>query len=325
MNYSFLYKKKIEDVSSQNIEANLVYDLLISAYNESHRVKHTFRNVNANEKHWLIFPEYNYEEIEIVGLEGEIFNFSDSNNADEDEIILDYFEQNELLISNGRIAIDITGMLRPYIVYLVRLLKEKNINKIDFIYSEPKSYKKKEETEFSFDYISIREIKGCLGSPNPETNNDYLILGAGYDYHRITRIAKEKKEARKIQVLGFPSLQADMFQQNILKSYKAEEDASTGEFDLDSKNFILAPANDPFITAQLISDFVKEVEARSPITNLYICPLATKAQTLGMALYYTIECLDKPSSIIFPFCKKYSRETSDGISRIWVYTVEFPV
>jgi len=324
MNYSFLYKKKIEDITPENISSCLKYDLLVSAYNESHRVKHTFENIEAKEKHWLIFPEYRYEDMELAGLSGKIFNFSGLNNTDEDEIILNYFEQNEDLISISNVAIDITGMLRPYIVFLVRLLKEKNINKVDFIYSEPQHYKKQEETEFSLDYINIREIKGCLGSPNPETNNDYLILGAGYDYHRITRIAKEKKEAKKVQVLGFPSLQADMFQQNILKSYKAEEDASTGEFDLDSKNFILAPANDPFITAQLISDFVKEVEGRSPITNLYICPLATKAQTLGMALFYTVECLDKHSSIIFPFCKKYSRETSEGIARVWIYTVEFP-
>lgn len=325
MNYSFLYKKKIEDVSPENISSNLKYDLLISAYNESHRVKHTFENIEAKEKHWLIFPEYEFEEIEIAGLEGTHFNFSKLNNLDEDEIMLNYFEKNEKLISQSSVAIDITGMLRPYIVFFVRLLKEKNINRVDFIYSEPQHYKKKEETEFSLDYTIIREIKGCLGSPNPETNNDYLILGAGYDYQGITNIAKEKKEAKKIQVLGFPSLQADMFQQNILKSYKAEEDASTGEFDLDSTNFILAPANDPFITAQLISDFVKEVESKTPITNLYICPLATKAQTLGMALFYSIECTNKPCSIIFPFSKKYSRETSKGISRVWVYTVEFPV
>jgi len=324
MNYSFFYKEKYENVEPINLSTNLNYDLFISAYNESDRVNHVYDNVNAGLRHWLIFPEYQFKEIEIAGLQGEIFNYSEMNDSDEDEIILKYIEENEELILNSNIAIDITGMLRSYIVFLVRLLKEKNIKKVDFIYSEPKSYKEKEETQFSLDYINIREIKGCLGSHNPETFNDMLILGAGYDYHRITRVAKEKKEAKKVQVLGFPSLQADMFQQNILKSYKAEEDSSSGEFDLDSNDIILAPANDPFITAQLLSDFIKEVERKEELTNLYICPLATKAQTLGMALYYTIECLEKPASIIFPFCNKYSRETSTGISRVWVYTVEYP-
>jgi hypothetical protein len=134
-------------------------------------------------------------------------------------------------------------------------------------------------------------------------------------------IAKEKKEAKKIQVLGFPSLQADMFQQNILKSCKAEEDAFSGEFDMDSENIILSPANDPFVTANLLSEYLKK---NTLFTNLYLCPLSTRAQTLGMALFYVVECLDLPASIIFPFCKGYSRETSKGLSKIWVYTVEIP-
>jgi hypothetical protein len=217
-------------------------------------------------------------------------------------------------------VIDITGMLRPYIVYLVRLLHAKKITKIDFVYSEPYEYLNKEDTEFSLDYSRIREIKGCLGSHNPETNNDILFLGSGYDYDKMIVIAKEKKEAKKIQVLGFPSLQADMFQQNILKSYKAEEDAFSGEFDLDSDNIILAPANDPFITAQLISEHLRGEK----YTNIYLCPLSTKAQTLGMALFYIHECLNLPASIIFPFSKSYSRETTKGISNIWIYNVEFP-
>lgn len=323
MNYSFLYKKKFEDTTPLNISSKLNYDLLISAYNESERVNHIFNHVNAAEKHWLIFPEYQFEEIEIVHLAGTRFDFSSNRTADEDEIIMDYFEKNEDLILNGNIAIDITGMLRPYIVFLIRLLKERKAKKVDFIYSEPKNYKKKEATSFSLDYLNIREIKGCGGSHNPETNNDLLIMGSGYDFYRVTRVANEKKEAKKVQIIGFPSLQADMFQQNILNSYRAEEEASSGKFDLESDDFILAPANDPFITAQKISDFVRRTESKQELTNLYICPLSTKAQTLGMALFYAFECLEKPTSVIFPFCEKYSRQTSQGISRIWVYSVDF--
>lgn len=324
MNYSFFYKQKFDDITPHMIYSKSNYDLLISAFNESFRVKHIFQNINAKEKHWLIFPEYGYELIEVAHLKGKIYNFSEKNNSDEDEIILDYFNENKDKLLNGNIAIDITGMLRTYIVFIVRLLKEKGVKKVDFIYSEPENYKFKEETQFSLDYLNVREIKGCLGSHNPETYNDVLIMGSGYDFYRIKMIAKEKKEARKIQVLGFPSLQADMFQQSILKSYKAEDDASSGEFHLESNDVILAPANDPFVTAELISNFIKKEEKKKTFTNIYICPLSTKAQALGMALYYTFECIDKPASLIFPFCKKYSRETSEGLSKYWVYTVEFP-
>lgn len=320
MNYSFFYKNKFKNLVSFSQTSKDKYDLFLSAYNESFRVQEVFKNINATNKHWLILPEYRFENIELLDLKNPIFNYSGKSDWDEDEIILDYYEKNQDLIEGSRVAIDITGLLRPYIIFLVRLLQSKKILKIDFIYSEPYEYKKKEDTEFSLDYFRIREIKGCLGSHNPETNNDILFLGSGYDYDKMIVVAKEKKEARKIQVLGFPSLQADMFQQNILKSNKAEEDAFSGEFDLDSENTILAPANDPFITAQLLSDYLNNKK----YTNIYLCPLSTKAQALGMALFYVYECLNTPSSIIFPFSKGYSRDTTNGISRIWVYIVEPP-
>lgn len=322
MNYTHLYKEKYDNLKNFNECTSKKYDLFISAYNESDRVKKVYENIESPNKHWLILPEYQFENIELSELDHPVFDFTNKSDYDEDDIILEYYENNIELIHNSNIAIDITGMLRPYIVYFLRLFQNKGITKIHFIYSEPYEYKKKEETEFSLDYFKIREIKGCLGSHNPETNQDILFLGSGYDFNRMIAIAKEKKEAKKIQVLGFPSLQADMFQQNILKSCKAEEDAFSGEFDMDSENVILSPANDPFVTAKLLSDYL---EKNTSFTNIYLCPLSTKAQTLGIALFYIIECLDLPASIIFPFCKGYSRETSKGLSKIWVYTIEFPV
>jgi hypothetical protein len=324
MNYSFLYKQKFDEFDDEFVSNNFKYDLFISAYNLSDRVNYLFNNVSAEEKHWLIFPEYRFGEIDVADLKGTIFDYSNKIGSKEDVIIQDYYEKNEILLQEAKIAVDITGMLRPYIIYLVRYLKAMGINEVDFIYSEPQNYKKKEDTLFSLEHLEIRDVMSCSGTHYGETTNDFLIIGAGYDQNRISRIAEAKPEAKKVQVLGFPSLQADMFQQNVLKSYKAEEETSAGEFDLDSNDIILAPANDPFITAQLISDFIKLEEQKKSITNLYLCPLSTKAQTLGMALYYACECDGKTASIIFPFSGRYSTETSEGISKICIYTVEFP-
>lgn len=323
MNYNFFYKKKLEEIDEGSVSSNFSYDLFLSAFDQSERVVYLFDNIKANTKHWLIFPEYQFEEIEIHSLAANpIFDYS-RTGWDEGEILLDYFSKNENDFQHRSVGIDITGMPRPYIVFLVRLLKAKGIKKIDFIYSEPKGYKEKEETSFSSSFSHIRDIKGCSGSHNPETNNDLLIVGSGFDFHRVSKVAKEKKEAKKVQLLGFPSLQADMFQQNILRSYKSEEEISSREFDLDSNEIILAPANDPFVTAELISDFIKQEERRKKFTNYYFSPLSTKSQTLGIALYFVFECLEKPASVIFPFCDKYFRNTSSGISKIWSYTVEF--
>jgi len=323
MDYSFFYKIKIDNVDENAIFKNFEYDLFISAYNECERVNFVFDNVNAKLKHWLVFPEYNFKPLELAKLKDVFYNFSDSK-LDEAEIIKFYFEkEREHFEGLNKVCIDITGFLRPYLVFLLIFLKKQGVKNIDFTYSEPKNYIKKENTLFSDEFIEIREIRGCLNSHNPETNNDLLIIGSGYDYRMIANIASSKPEARKVQVLGFPPLQADMFQENIIKIFDSQEDMSSGDFSIDSKQIILAPANDPFITAELISKFVKKEEKKKPFTNIYLSPLSTKAQTLGIALFYSEECSEKPASIIFPFCKKYSRETSQGISRIWIYKIEF--
>jgi len=323
MDYTIYYKKKYENSEIDSVIEELNFDFFISAYNESERITKVFNKINSLNKHWIILPEYRFSEVEVSHLDDKVFNYTDfSSTDDEGEIILDYFTKNQELFCSEKIGIDITGFLRPHLVYLIRLLKAKNILKVDFIYSEPVNYKKKEDTLFSEDYYEIREVKGCLNSHNPETTNDLLILGSGYDYQMISKIAKFKADTKKVQILGFPPLQADMFQENILKAYQAEEDVSSGQFSLDSEDIILAPANDPFVTAQLISEFVIQEKKKNKLTNIYLCPLSTKAHTLGMTLYFINECIDEPVSIIFPFSKKYSRETSEGISRIWIYKVE---
>ena len=109
-----------------------------------------------------------------------------------------------------------------------------------------------------------------------------------------------------------------MYQENVLRVHRAKE--SLG----DSERFF-APANDPFVTASVLSQIVTSMKERSPDSNFYLCPLATKAQTLGFALYYINECLNGPTSLLFPFSDTYSRETTKGCSRIWKYSVELPV
>src|SRR5207253_621115 len=83
------------------------------------------------------------------------------------------------------------------------------------------------------------------------------------------------------------------------------------------------PANDPFVTANVLRRIVDDCERNGHmITNLYLSPLATKPQALGFALFYLTEMRGKATSIIFPFCRTYSKETSLGLSRVWKYVVE---
>ncbi|WEK69474.1 MAG: hypothetical protein P0Y62_16765 [Candidatus Chryseobacterium colombiense] len=323
MEYQYLYKKKYEIRNNfiSNKFSLPTYDILISAYNASERVNFIIKEVEAKEKHIFILQEYGFLDTETDKIDKDLKIFDFTSLSDEAEILNDYFTEHILPRKDDKILFDITGFLRPHIIYFLRLCQANNIKEIDFLYSEPKNYKKKEDTQFSMNFQTIREIKGCSGSHNHDTSNDYLILGSGFDYDLILRVAKEKKQTKKIQILGFPPLQADMFQQNLLKASKAEEEINL-KLELDSKDVILAPANDPFVTASLLSKTIAKINSHKQITNLYLSPLSSKAQTLGVALYYVKECLDKPASIIFPFCEGYEKETSQGISRFWIYTVE---
>jgi hypothetical protein len=325
IDYSIFYKKKYSTTNELKLERS--YDLFISAYNDSERVRKVFSEVNALEKHWLLFPEYQYkksEEPNLVDATEKIFAFD--NSLRENEIIRKYFIDSQFEVKlKQNIAIDITGFIRPHLVFLIRYLAIIGVSNIDFLYTDPIKYEKGANTDFSFDYTLVRQIDGCQGSHNPETNNDFLIISAGYDHLRIMDVSKNKDNTRKVQLFGFPSLQPDMYQENILKAYKAaEETVSRGEeIFVDDDNTIFAPANDPFVTANIIQEFITKQNKKSKITNLYFCPLSTKAQTLGIAIYYITECLNTATSVIFPICNRYSRETSQGISKIWRYTVEF--
>lgn len=321
--FSIFYKKKYSTISDF-IADNSSYDLLISAYNDSERVRKVFGDLKALEKHWLIFPEYKYPNSELPKAETgvKLFNFTGDSSKTEGEIIRQYFNGLKL-DENSKLCIDITGFIRPHLIFLVRFLASSIKSPIDFIYTDPITYKKKEDTSFSFDYTDVRQVEGFQGIHTPDSSNDFLIIGAGYDDQRITDVSKKKANAKKVQLFGFPSLQPDMFQENILKAYKAEEASSSGrENFIDKDSTLFAPANDPFVTASVLKEYVDKENKRKIITNLYLSPLSTKAQTLGFAIYFLAECGNKPASIIFPFCERYSRETTEGISKIWKYTIE---
>jgi hypothetical protein len=88
-----------------------------------------------------------------------------------------------------------------------------------------------------------------------------------------------------------------------------------------TENTSYASANDPYVVATELSATYRIFSSRQEISNLYLYPLATKAQTLGFTLFFMHELQSKPESIIFPFPKSYAKETSKGIGRIWLYPI----
>lgn len=295
-------------------EMEMGWDVFISAFNDSQRVQSVFPRFPAKIKRWVVLPEYNYTSDELVDLMDPIVMSDDSNEAD---VVLAVAKNVDLL--SGRICVDMTGFMRPHILYLVRYLFDQGVKEFDVVYTEPEHYSRKENTRFSNEQIeSVRQVIGYEGMHIDEMTGDVLVVGVGYDHALVSRVVNDKDGSSVIQLLSLPSLSADMYQESILRLDKTGSNFSQ---DLDERIFF-APANDPFVIAAELSTKLQEVKSRGQMSNLYLCPLATKPQALGFALFYLRE-LDgtSPSSIIFPFAKRYERETGKGVGRTWLYEV----
>ncbi|WP_132053103.1 hypothetical protein [Pseudocnuella soli] len=317
VDYSYFFKDKFTDY--RDVASLNSYDLFISSFINSERVKSVFSLVPSTERHWIIFAEYNIDDSLFRVSADRVFksNLGD----DESESINKYLDSFDVTTYKS-ICIDTTGFLIPHLLFLLRRLHLLGVKKIDFLYTEPNTYINKEQTVFTTDFHYVRQIQGYEGNHNPDISNDVLLIASGYDDSRITDVANNKAKARKIQLFGFPSLQPDMYQENIIKAYKAEA-AVGGESFNDPASNLYAPANDPFVAAEVISRFFEKEMSLKTFTNMYLCPISTKPHALGLAFYYINECLSKPVSIIFPFCSTHISNTTEGIGKVLIFTFEF--
>lgn len=295
------------------------WDIFVSAYNETDRVKQVFETIRAAEKHWLIHSEYGFDESEVpTGANV----YASPADAREDDYISGFAETRLAGIADARLCVDISGFMRPHLMFLVRFLAAHGVKRFDAVYSEPKQYVRREATEFSGGQVSgVRPVAGLEGIhvPSLSSEQDVLIIGAGYEHELMRSVAMAKTNTRKIQLLGFPPLQADFYQENVLNARRAAEAVSA----VNEGHPLFAPANDPFVTASVIQYAVKE-QIRKGAKNIYLCPLSSRPQALGFALYHVHEALERPVSIIYPFAARYARDSAVGIARVWRYTVELP-
>ena len=316
--YSILYRRA---VSLQEL-SSAKYGVFVSAYNPSDRVTQVFDAVNAHRKVWAVHEEYRLRPEELpIAREARIF--APHQNLDEAGFCSSLLEVADItgMKAGDRLCIDLTGFMRPHLMYLIRLIRRLGVISFDCVYSEPKTYTKRERTQFSKGGVrETRQIRGFEGVASPDSSRDLLIIGVGYDDKLISEVAQYKDSAKKVMVLGFPSLRADMYQQNLLRV----ADATEALGDVPRRWRYFAPAYDPFVTADTVSQIVHDHFGDVNDGNLYLSPLATKAQALGFALYFEFEGSQRGASILFPFSNAYERETGRGLARTWRYVVEFP-
>lgn len=312
MDYSYFKKTRYNHV--EDLVGLPEYDCLISAYVNVERVKEPSGKIPCKEKWWVL-----EDGVSPDGFIGDAKTFHITEESD-GGITKELAEK-----GYSRLCIDITGFVIPQLLILLRFLQIRGFCSFDVIYTEPNQYKEGEETQFTETPTYVKQVLGYSGVHISDMSNDLLIVAAGYDHSRIIEVATEKKSARKVLLFGFPPCSPGMFQENILRAYQAEPAVGMDCFKNMDLN-IFAPANDPFSTAQALKDYIdKALRSKAPFTNLYLSPLSSKPQALGMALCYIWEDgWKKEWSIIYPFCHKYLHDTTSGISKVWRYEVLLP-
>lgn len=315
VDYTIFYKSPLDPAGGW--EKGRTWDVFISAFNPSERVSRVYNTVKATRKHWIVHSEYAFAPEERP-TSGNVF--APANGLREDDFVQAFLNDHCPDIATASLCIDISGFMRPHLMFLLRVLAANGVRSFDALYSEPGQYVRRELTEFAQGRIAdVRPVAGFEGmhQPSMAADEDLLIIGAGYEHNLMRHVANAKTNTRKLQLLGFPSLQADFYQENVLNAHRAAEAVSA----TNEHHPLFAPANDPFVTAAVLHDTVTE-QRRRGAKNIYLCPLASRPQALGFALYFLYEAINEPVSIIYPFATRYARETTTGIARIWKYHIE---
>lgn len=311
--YSIFYRRPVR---TDRITHELpVFDIFVSAFNSSDRVGKVFREVHAKRKIWLIHPEYKYTPIE------EPTEAIKVRPIDLDEVVQVDSLLNEMGdLSGKKICIDITGFMRHVLVFLVAKMAHNGVPNFTALYSEPSIYSDQEDTAFSTTTSGEpRPVRGMAGS-NFSNEIDYLILAVGYDHKLINEVTNHKDGSIVYPVFAFPSLSPDFYQQSAIRASNSGDVTGKPEW---STNRRFAPANDPFSTAGIVNEVIREIDKKGESANIYLSPLSTKAQALGFALFWVLEGKKRGAvTMLLPECLTYSRETSSGLKRLWTYTIE---
>lgn len=312
-NYSILEIREIplnnSKISKDSFE---FYDIFISAFNSSQRVNDVFNAVNATHKYWIIHPEYSYGHEELPH-EGECIK----PTANQESLQVDEIFQMIGDINNKKICLDITGFMRHVLIFLIISLFKRGIRSVDILYSEPIHYEKDENTEFATKMEDLVSPVQGTAIDSEITSKDHLIINIGYDHKAISQVTTFKEDASLHPIFSFPSLSPDMYQQSAIRASKIGAVTENNDWIVQRK---FAPANNPFATAQILTEILKDIDKEE---NVYLSPLSTKAQVLGFAIFWIVEEANRDISILLPVCKEYAKETSKGIKRIWLYKLEF--
>lgn len=309
MKYSYFYK---QEWCADDRE----YDVFLSGYDGCERTNTIFKQTKAKSKYWLLFPQYQCDSSPEDGEE-----VLKSDKYEESDYIIEVISQiEEQFNPQMKLCIDCSGMLIPHLMFLLMHLQSLNIRNFEVIYSSPLFYQQEEDTIFGDIVETPRSIDGY--EINCKVNApEYVIMFAGYNEELVRNVALAKGSAiEKHIIIGFPPIEADMYQQSMIQLHKSSEI-------LGEKGIIYhkASAYDPLVVAEKLEKILRGIEKKycEKIGAINIAPLSTKACAVAAAIVYMY---NQQSSlrIIYPPTKKYYTRQAVGIGKSYVYTLELP-
>ncbi|MCC6362226.1 MAG: hypothetical protein IT165_01810 [Bryobacterales bacterium] len=134
IDYALLYKDVLPVDAQWPVEAR--WDVFVSAYTAAERVRRIYDMASAPSKHWLVFPEYGFDDNQAPA------GAFSCEAQEEAEYIQRFWGASIGDLAGRRLCIDITGFIRPYLLFFVKWLFERGVQRFDALYSEPIIYSK---------------------------------------------------------------------------------------------------------------------------------------------------------------------------------------
>jgi hypothetical protein len=217
--------------------------------------------------------------------------------------------------ASDSVLIDITGLPMPALAIFVRILLERNAQNVTWIYAEPHQYLGGAGTEFATGLQSVSPLRG-FAAQSDDGDEGVFVVFAGYDSAALRAVADYRKGARpRYLVVPFPPLQAQMYQEGILRIQEVRDSLLVDAGD--NARGVRVPAFDAWGTVEALGLLFEKSLGRV----FTVAPLSTKPQTLGVFLWWSRLAVEQQGrvSIIAPRYARLRFRVSEGTGRIWMY------
>lgn len=307
-----VYKMELVNDHSIGIDD---FDFFFLSSGSDMRAYEVLSKCKAVSKNKVVMIHFN-ERLKSLTSEDPLFDYKKYTYKDIQEIAceiknpsscLEEIEKNKFN-KKSNIAIDISCLTKPYIYFLIRLLRELGVEKVSVFYTEPKSYLFPKALFSAFHSssgpLTIIEIPGFLGQESRGEKRKLIIL-LGFDGDLSKEIIEDVSPNATVIVNGFPSYTPKFKDISLIGNEKL-----VGDHNIDIK---YARANNPFDVYNLLHNIKNEEKESSYMS---IAPLGTKPMALGACLF----ALHNPDvRIVYPLPEVYENKYSDMSWNSWIY------